>query len=294
MNELRVDPTEHNVMLTEAPHNPKANREKMCEVMFETHNVNGFYIAIQAVLSLYANGRTTGLVVDSGDGVTHTVPVYEGFQIPHAVQKNLIAGRVITKHLGELLQREHGIMDIGFQNVRKIKEQCAFVSLDYDKDMELSKNTNQLEMDYEMPDGQVFKINAPRFEAAEGLFRPDIIKQGDETPGMHRMAYNSIQECDIDVRRDLFQNVIVSGGSTMYKNLAERLEQELDSLAPAPGIVKVIAPEDRYYSVWKGGSILSGLATFDSSWVTSDDYKEFGAEIVHRKCLWAYNIPNNS
>merc|ERR1711981_437793 len=102
-NELRVDPAEHKVLLTEAPNNPKANREKMTNLMFETFQCQGMYVAIQAVLSLYSNGRTTGLVVDSGDGVTHTVPVYEGFSIPHAVKKNFIAGRAITDHLVNLL-----------------------------------------------------------------------------------------------------------------------------------------------------------------------------------------------
>lgn len=102
-NELRVDPSENRVMLTEAPLNPKVNREKMTEVMFETHQVAGLYVAIQAVLSLYANGRTTGTVCDSGDGVSHTVPVFEGFQIPHAVKSNHIAGRAITEHMNKLL-----------------------------------------------------------------------------------------------------------------------------------------------------------------------------------------------
>merc|ERR1712167_417803 len=106
-NELRVDASEHRVLLTEAPRNPKANREKMTQLMFETHNVQGLYIAIQAVLSLYANGRTTGMVCDSGDGVTHTVPVFEGFSIPHAVRKNLIAGRRITEHLEKLLNADN-------------------------------------------------------------------------------------------------------------------------------------------------------------------------------------------
>jgi len=111
-NELRVDPSEHKVMLTEAPGNPKANREKMTSLMFETFQVQGLYVAIQAVLSLYSNGRTTGLVVDSGDGVTHTVPVFEGFSIPHAVKKNFIAGRAITQHMVDLLTAD-GIAETG-------------------------------------------------------------------------------------------------------------------------------------------------------------------------------------
>lgn len=111
-NELRVDPSEHKVLLTEAPNNPKANREKMTQLMFETFQIQGLYVAIQAVLSLYSNGRTTGLVVDSGDGVTHTIPVYEGFSIPHAVKKNFIAGRAITKHMVDLLTAD-GISETG-------------------------------------------------------------------------------------------------------------------------------------------------------------------------------------
>ena len=125
-NELRVDPGEHKVLLTEAPQNPKTNRERMTQVMFETFQIQGLYVAIQAVLSLYSSGRTTGLVVDSGDGVTHTVPVFEGYSIPHAVAKNYIAGRAITDHLVNLLNadgiHEQGAKSAWSQIVRTIKE----------------------------------------------------------------------------------------------------------------------------------------------------------------------------
>jgi len=111
-NELRIDPSEAKVLLTEAPLNPKANREKMTQIMFETFQVRGLYVAIQAVMSLYSNGRTTGLVVDSGDGVTHTVPVFEGFSIPHAVEKNTIAGREVTAYFVKILS-DDGIQSQG-------------------------------------------------------------------------------------------------------------------------------------------------------------------------------------
>ena len=184
-------------MLTEAPGNPKANREKMTQIMFETFQVKGLYIAIQAVLSLYSNGRTTGLVVDSGDGVTHTIPVYEGFSIPHAVKKNNIAGRAITNHMVDLLNAD-GISDPQTgggaswkQIVRKMKEDVCYVALDPETDKAKAAQSSELLKAYELPDGQTVNINTPRFMGPEALFNPALIKEGDETLGMHDMAFKT-------------------------------------------------------------------------------------------------------
>ena len=288
-NELRVDPSEHKVLLTEAPRNPKANREKMTQLMFETFQVQGLYVAIQAVLSLYSNGRTTGLVCDSGDGVTHTVPVYEGFSIPHAVKKNFIAGRAITDHLVNLLQADNisetGGKSAWQQIVRGIKEECCFVSLNPEDDKKKAGESTEIQKNFELPDGQVVSVNTPRFMAPEALFDPGLIKEGDEALGMHQMCAESIKECDLDIRTELYGNLILSGGTTLYTGLPDRLEQEVDKLAPKGGMVKIIAGQDRYYSVWTGGSTLSSLSTFESQWITKEEYEENGAEIVHRKCV---------
>jgi len=287
-NELRVDPTEHKVLLTEAPMNPKANREKMTQLMFETSQVQGHYVAIQAVLSLYSNGRTTGMVCDSGDGVTHTVPVFEGYSIPHAVKKNYIAGRAITAHLVNLLTAdgitEQGGISAWAQIVRKIKEETCFVSLDVNADKTKSAESTELAKQYELPDGQTISVNGPRFMAPEALFNPGLIKEGDEVLGMHDMCAQTVLECDIDVRRDLYSNVILSGGTTLYEGLPDRLEKELDDLCPTKNVVKIIASADRYYSVWTGGSTLCSLSTFESQWITKEEYEENGADIIHRKC----------
>jgi actin-related protein len=166
-NELRIDPSEHNILLTEAPGNPKANREKMTQLMFDTFNVNGLHVAIQAVLSLYANGRTTGLVCDSGDGVTHTVPVFEGHSIPHAVMKNFIAGRAITDYMVKILT-EDGIQQQGAasawgQIVGTMKEKICYVALDFEAEKDKAGKSNECQKSYELPDGQVVNVNAPRF-----------------------------------------------------------------------------------------------------------------------------------
>jgi actin-related protein len=288
-NELRMDPSEHKVLLTEAPMNPKVNREKMTSLMFETFNVQGLYVAIQAVMSLYSNGRTTGCVVDSGDGVTHTVPVFEGYSVPHAVRKNLIAGRAITDHMTNLLQAD-GITTAGGisawkQIVKKMKETLCYVALNPEDEKNKASSSTAIQKTFELPDGATVNVNTPRFMAPEALFRPDLIKEGDETLGMHTMCFKSITDCDLDVRKDLYENIILSGGSTLYEGLPDRIEQEVDKLCPQQGVVKVIATKDRYYSVWTGGSTLSSLSTFESQWITKEEYEENGAEIVHRKCV---------
>lgn len=286
-NELRVTPSEHKTLLTEAPLNPKANRERMVSIMFETFQVPATYIAIQAVLSLYASGKFTGNVLDSGDGVTHLVPIYDGYSLPHCIQRVNLAGRDLTEYLVKILsERGHHFTTSAERDiVRDIKETQCYVALDFKEEMEKAKSGSSLEKVYNMPDGTTLTVGSERFRCPEVLFDPKMI--GKEFGGIHQVCHDSIQKADIDIRKDLYQNICISGGTTLYPGIAERLLKEVQAICP-PNIsskVKVHAPAERRFSVWIGGSILTSINTFNDMWITKAEYEESGASIVHRKCF---------
>lgn len=286
-NELRVVPSDHKVLLTEAPLNPKANRERMVSIMFESFQVPATYIAIQAVLSLYASGKFTGDVLDSGDGVTHLVPIYDGYSLPHSIQRINLAGRDLTEFLVKLLSERgyHYTTSAERDIVRDIKEKLAYVALDFKEELEKAKSGSSCEKSYEMPDGTMMTIGSERFRCAEALFDPKMI--GREFGGIHQVCNESIQKSDIDIRKDLYQNICLSGGTTLYPGIAERLLKEMQAICPAniASKVKVHAPPERKFSVWIGGSILTSINTFNDMWITKAEYEESGASIVHRKCF---------
>lgn len=251
--------------------------------MFEVFNAPGVSIQVQAVLSLYASGRTTGIVLDSGDGVSHTVPIYEGYCLPHAVKRLDVAGRDVTDHLQRILcERGYSFTTSSEKEiVRDIKERLCFVSLDFDQELATADTNPDLEQEFILPDGQPITIGAERFRAPEALFRPSLL--GREQEGIHRLVFDSIAKCDLDLKGDLYKNIVLSGGSTMYPQLQERLKQEIAALAPQSVVTKILAPPERKYSVWIGGSILASLATFEEMWITRAEYDESGVSIVHRK-----------
>ncbi|XP_013120046.1 uncharacterized protein LOC100698705 isoform X1 [Oreochromis niloticus] len=284
--QLRVEPEDHPVLLTEAAMNPLKNRQHAVEIMFECFNVPFTYVAMQAVLALYAAGRTTGVVFDSGDGVSHSVPVFEGYCLPHAVQRFPLAGLDVTLHLKKLLREQGVCMRTTAEEeiVREMKEKCCCVALNYEDELSRGQSSCR-EMHYTMPDGQIITLGTERFRAPEILFKPELI--GRDHYGMHESIYRSILSTDIDLRRCFLGNIVLSGGNTLLPGLPERLQDEIKGLLPSDmgGSVCVTSPKDRDSSVWRGGAVLANMPTFTSAWIGREEYEEYGPQIVFRKCF---------
>ena len=253
--------------------------------MFEIFNTPGIYISQTSILSLYSTGKTTGVIVDVGHGSTSHVPIFEGYAYPHTTLKTSLGGQDINEYLNTLLLKRGINLSTNYDIIRAIKEKLCYVSTDYEKELREASFTGNSDIQYDLPDGKEIKIGAERFMGPEILFKPELFDC--EFIGIHEQCYQSIMKSDIDIRKELYSNIILSGGSSMFEYLPERLTKEIQNLIPSSlcSNVKVMAMPERNYSAWIGASILSSLGNFQIMWVTKTEYDDAGPQIVHRKCL---------
>ena len=254
------------------------------QIMFETFNFPAIYVANQAVLSLTASGRHTGLVLDSGFGVTHIVPIYFGHALPHATLTLDFGGRELTNYMMKILN-ETGYAFAHYERdiVSDIKEKLCYVALDFEQEIKNAHTYSWLEKTFTLPDRHDVTISSERFRCPEALFQPSIL--GIESFGISEAVWNSIMKCHVDIRKDLRTNIVLSGGNTLYPGLANRIQREISALAPCNDKIMIIAPPDRKYSTWIGGSVLATQSFFQQICISKQDYEECGPGIVHRKCF---------
>jgi len=299
---MNITPSDHKILLTEAPMNPKENQKRMLEYMLEHYGFAGASVSMQAMLVLYAQGLLTGVVLDSGDGVSHCVPVWEGLLVPRWIKRLDVAGRNVTERLVKLLQASghnfHRSADL--DTVRQIKEKFCYVGYDLNIEKKLALDTTTLTKKYKLPDGRVISLGAERYQAPEVLFQPHL---GDdkyaEQKGIHQMIYDMIQESDIDLRRDFYKHIVLSGGSTMYPGLPTRLEKEIKNLylkntlkGKKEGMkafkMRVEDPPRRRHMVFIGGAVLANIMKNDEKfWISKQEWAELGPEQAMIKKLGA-------
>ncbi|MFX0062763.1 MAG: actin, cytoplasmic 2 [Candidatus Hermodarchaeota archaeon] len=295
-SELRVDPTNHPVLLmfSERTLNTSSPWEKIAEVMFETFNVPALYITHTSVLSLYATGLSTGLVVDIGDQLMQIVPIYEGFAITHAICHIDLAGYDLTNYLNQLLRMRgyNFVTPKEREIVRDIKEKLCYVALDPEKELMRLRKAGGISKQYILPNGASLALDHERFEVPEVLFNPTLI--GRDQPSLHQLIFETIEKCDSDLRADLLRNIVVVGGSTLFNGLKERLIQELNKLISTIYLadsrissnynlareIKIFAPPNPHHIAWTGGSILGSNILF-GKWVSRQQYINEGS---YRRC----------
>ncbi|CAK9276273.1 unnamed protein product [Sphagnum jensenii] len=306
-NYLRCDPEDHYFLFTESPLTAPENREYMGEIMFETFNVPGLYIATQAVLALAAGYTTsklemTGVVVDAGDGMTHVVPVADGYVIGSSIKSIPVAGRDLSIFVQQLM-RERGERvppEDSLDVARRVKEAycytCADIVKEFGKhDKEPSKYIKQW-TGFNSKTGAPFScdVGYERFLAPEVFFSPEIYSS-DFTVPLPEVVDKCIQSAPIDTRRALYKNIVLSGGSTMFKDFQRRLQRDIKKLVDARSLasetrsggdlksqaveVNVVGHPMQRFAVWFGGSLLASTPDFYNACHTKAEYEEYGSSI---------------
>lgn len=291
---MQIRPNEFKILLTEPPQNPVKNREKLIEKMFETYEFGAANVSVQAMLTLYAQGLLTGVVVDTGDGVTHVVPVYEGYVPQHLIRRLDVAGRHVTSYLIKLLMLRGYAFNrtADFDTVRQIKEKLCYVAHDINQERKLALETTCLMENYTLPDGRVIKLGRERFEAPECLFNPSLVDS--EKAGMADMVFDMIQEADMNTRVEYYKHIVLSGGSSMYPGLPTRLEKDISDRYLKEVLkgnvermkkfkIHIEDPPRRKHMVFLGGSVLADIMKDrEEFWITRQDYLEQGMRCLQK------------
>ena len=283
-SEMKVVPEEVSILITESPRTSRENREKLTEILFETFNVKRLHIANSSMLGLFSYGKTSGLIVDSGFNITSTVPVYEGYPLSHASIRINIGGEDLSKNLLSMIQNN---LDENYKDIKgriladDIKEKLGYLLLNKDDDDDVKDVT------YELPDGKKIELSKELYKANEILFSPN--EENEKEKGLlsiKNMVIDSINKCDNEIKNDIKENICLTGGTTLLKNFPEKLKNELSESSEGTNF-NLSAEQERLFSTWIGGSIVSSLDNFQFMWVNKKEYTDNGKNllVIDSKCF---------
>jgi actin-related protein len=283
-SEMKVVPEEVSILITESPRTSRENREKLTEILFETFNVKRLHIANSSMLGLFSYGKTSGLIVDSGFNITSTVPVYEGYPLSHASIRINIGGEDLSKNLLSMIQNnldETYIDTKGRILADDIKEKLGYLLLNPDDGDDVKDVT------YELPDGKKIALSKELYKANEILFSPN--EENEKEKGLlsiKSMVIDSINKCDNEIKNDIKENICLTGGTTLLKNFPEKLKNELSESSEGANF-NLSAEQERLFSTWIGGSIVSSLDNFQFMWVNKKEYTDNGKNllVIDSKCF---------
>ncbi|XP_018331394.1 actin-like [Agrilus planipennis] len=275
--QVSADPKEQSLLLTEPHCNPKKNQEKTTEILFEKFGIPALHIASQTVLSLYAANRTTGIVLDIGDHTCSIVPIYHGYVDQAAVQCLDYSGKDLTDFLQMLLLQGKSVpVRSDWEDLRELKENFCYVAIDFEKEENGPRDVRKLEL----PGGRSVNVSSEDYTCPEALFKPSLI--GLESEGIHKALRTSVMKCDYDLRKELYGNIVLSGGTTKMKGFVDRLEREIVQLVPPQVQIKLIKQADRHHASWIGGSVLASLISFKDYCITKQQFEEQGTGIIYK------------
>ncbi|KRX02013.1 hypothetical protein PPERSA_07658 [Pseudocohnilembus persalinus] len=264
-----------NLLIIDQPHNDKDYKHRLANILFEDLKVSSVLFMNSATLSLFSTGQTTGLVVEAGHAITSVVPIFEGFPLPHAITRSTIAGEQITNHLSQILKKQG--YELPNDIINDIKEKKCMIAKNYQLEVNNSNTFDTEEKMYELPDGSLLEIDQEaRYSSAEILFDPTII--GDETSmSLQEMMLDSLNRCDLVLQSELYNNIVLCGGTSLLRGFKDRLHHELRQNLPKhinENNINFVENLHRRYSAWIGGSMLGSLSTFQSLAITRAEYEE--------------------
>ena len=286
-DKLKTNDYTYDIFIVDSIYTSTKERQTIAQILFEKFNVYHVHFEPQSIMSLYSTSKTSGLVVNSGEISTEIVPIIEGYIISQGIYNFPIAGKELTKRFENTYKDIFDINNVSnhYWMAQKIKEEFSELLPSNKEFEELMKSKNIIKKEYILPDGNIVELGNEIYEIPESIFNPSIIDM--EIDNLPKVILNSINNCDISTRKELFNNIVLTGGNTFIKGFESRLRNEIDLIKKRN--CGIISLKERNYSAWIGSSGISSLSNFKNKWIARNEYFEKGAKLLENDYLFNYS-----